>query len=114
MPDQITIRLTHGTKTNKRSRQYQEPVTLALHEDPKLCFLRHLWAYLQLAHVVRDPITHYLFRPLTDDKTGFKSQTAYSGCSMTKMVRKHLEDLGQYSGETAHSFRRGDLQAVAS
>ena len=50
LPKTITGLPSHGTKTCKRSRCHQEPVQYHLLDKPEFCFLRHLWAYMQLCH----------------------------------------------------------------
>ena len=48
LPTELCVLPINGTKTNKRSRAYQEPITVKLQppERAGFCFLRRLWAYL--------------------------------------------------------------------
>jgi hypothetical protein len=112
LPKTITGLPTHGTKTCKRSRCHQEPVQYHLLDKPEFCFLRHLWAYMQLCHFTGKPVQHYILRPLTPNLKEFK-EAPYSGSSTTKMVQTQLQQLSLFTGETSHSLRRGSLQAVA-
>lgn len=114
LPEHLVTLPTHGTKTNRRGRSYQDPVYFHQEtSDPAHCFLSHLWVFLQLCHLTGHTITHYIMRPLLPSKKGFK-EAPYSSSSFAKLIQSHLTTLGMYSGETSHSFRRGTLQATAA
>eukprot|EP00798_Chlamydomonas_sp_ICE-L_P016039 gene16039-biopygen25035 len=113
LPNEVVIKLTYGTKTNKRSRKHQEPVEYFLEPSSGYCFWGHLWAYLQLSHLAGYTVNHFVFRPLASRRDRFKEDQPFSCCALIKRVQKHLKDMGAYDGETSHSFRRGTLQASA-
>eukprot|EP00798_Chlamydomonas_sp_ICE-L_P021123 gene21123-biopygen29849 len=112
MPEVLLSLPTHGTKTKKKGRVYQAPVYIKLHPQPAVCLLSHLWAFQQLCYLSGFPIRHYILRPSTYTQKGFR-EAPYSGCLFTKMVQKHLKAIQLFNHETAHSFRRGALQAAA-
>ena len=113
MPFTLVIRPGHGTKTNKRSRAHQQPVTLKRHTDPDQCAIRQLWVYLQCAHHDGHPIKGYLFRPTLANQKGFKEAPWSTTCFIHRL-QSHLQRLGWFSGETSHSIRRGTLQHTAT
>lgn len=110
-PLELWVYPTHGTKTNKRGRNHQDPVHLTTLAERPLCPITWLWYYMSSCHRMGHPILHYLFRPLNPAWTGFKEQ-AYSCSSFAQMLKARLLQLGLYEGETAHSFRRGTLQST--
>ena len=113
-PPELLILPTHGTKTNKRTRTHQDPITISLQPPGSpFCFITRLWAYLAFAHQHGHPVTHYLFRPHEPSRDRFK-EAPYSSSSLCKMFQARLVALGLFNGETAHSFRRGTLQATAT
>eukprot|EP00798_Chlamydomonas_sp_ICE-L_P003061 gene3061-biopygen20802 len=112
MPEVLLSLPTHGTKTKKKGRVYQAPVYIKLHPQPAVCLLSHLWAFQQMCYLSGFPIRHYILRPSTYTQKGFR-EAPYSGCLFTKMVQKHLKAIQLFNHETAHSFRRGALQAAA-
>lgn len=109
LPAEVWIFPTHGTKTNKQSRNKQDPVHLQLHENPKLCTLRRLWEFMRQHSLSGHPITHYIFRPLAPSHCGFKEAPLTSSCSI-KMLQQRLKAAGLFNGETGHSLRRGGVQ----
>ena len=115
LPPEVWILPTHGTKTNKRSRNHQEPIPLKQQapERASYCFLRRLWVYLAYCQEHGHPITHYLFRPLGPDRLSFK-EAPTSSSSFNQTFKTQLKALGIYNGETPHGLRRGTLQATAS
>jgi hypothetical protein len=112
-PRELLILPTHGTKTNKRSRSHQDPIQLQLGSDPALCFITRLWAYLELCHPTEHAVSHFLLRPWTSFRGNFK-EAPYSSSSFNELVKGTLIKLDLYQGDTAHSFRRGTLQATAA
>ena len=115
LPTEVWILPTHGTKTNKRSRNHQEPIPLKQQapERASYCFLRRLWVYMAYCKEQGYPITHYLFRPLGPDRLSFK-EAPTSSSSLNQTFKTQLKALGIYNGETPHGLRRGTLQATAS
>ena len=109
LPSELWIRPTHGTKTNKQSRNHQDPVHLKLNDEPQFCVLRRLWSFLQLCHRLGQPVQHYVFRPLTANRRCFK-EAPLSSSSFIKMLQAHLVAMAAFNGETGHSLRRGGLQ----
>ena len=78
-------------------------------ETPEVCSLRRLWAFLRLCHATGLTVTHYVLRPLTPDRRGFK-EAPFSSNSYIKMLQRHLTAIGLFNGETGHSIRRGGIQ----
>jgi hypothetical protein len=112
-PEKLLILPTHGTKTNKRSRNHQDPVNLVRHEDPNLCVIRRLWSFMDMCFLGGQAPETFVLRPLSPNGAGFK-HAAYSSSSFNKsQVIKYLTAAGIYEGETGHSFRRGGLQHTA-
>ena len=112
-PSEIWIRPTHGTKVNKQGRNKQDPVRLVAGPNPCFCVVSRMWKYLKCCKVAKQPISHYLLRPFTSNKRGFKEKP-YSSSSFGKRVKQLALTLGIYNGETGHSFRRGSLQHTHS
>ena len=113
VPSEVWVLPTHGTKTNKRGRVHQDPVHLKSHLDPQLCFPTRLWAHLDHCLALGHGATHFVFRPQTAVRGHFK-EAPFSSSSFNKLVQDQLGRMGQFSGETAHSFRRGTLQHTAA
>ena len=114
VPNEIWVFPTHGTKTNKRSRNHQDPAHIArVVGAPDLCFPSLLWAFLELSHLTGHPVSHFIFRPQTPVRGQFK-EAPFTSSSFLKMVQGYLGQLGMFNGETGHSFRRGTLQATAA
>lgn len=114
VPTDLWVLPGHGTKTNKRGRNHQDPVHLpaqASLSDKHLCFVTWLWFFLDQSHKTGQTVQHYIFRPLSPSWAAFQEQ-AYSCTSFAKMIKARLTAIGLYSGETTHSFRRGTLQAT--
>jgi hypothetical protein len=58
----LLILPTHGTKTNKRSRNHQDPVSVPLQPSGSpFCFITRLWAYLAYCEQSGYPNSHYIF-----------------------------------------------------
>ena len=112
-PHELLVLPTHGTKTCKLGRSKQDPVLLYQHTDVRYCCLRRLWAFLDLLHLSGHNVQHYIFRPQTAQHDGFR-EAPFSSSSFSHLVYQRLAEMGDYEGETPHSFRRGTLQATAS
>lgn len=55
------------------------------------------------------PVTGFVFRPLSRSRQRFEER-ALGTSTLGARLRAHLCTMGQYGGETCHSFRRGRLQ----
>ena len=115
LPEEAWVLPINGTKTNKRSRNHQEPIPLKLQppERANFCFLRRLWVYLAYCQERGYPVTNYLFRPMGYDRMSLK-EAPMSSSSLNQTFKAQLMALGIYNGETPHGLRRGTLQATAS
>lgn len=100
-----------GTKTYQGRRAPTVLIPPAL--DADVCPVRALATYtqacLQPGVPPGSPVTEYLFRPLTRGHRGFRN-AAMSSSGMAYRLRQHLQNAGEYTGESCHSFRRGVLQ----
>jgi hypothetical protein len=101
--------IPNGTKTVKGRRA--EAQCFDMTEDTQFCFLSRLLSYVHHCKGAGFPITTYVFRPLDGTRKGFKEQ-AYMSSGLWHSIVKYLTLAGLFEGETAHSFRRGGLQAA--
>jgi hypothetical protein len=101
--------IPNGTKTVKGRRA--DAQCFVVTDDSQFCFLRRLLAFVHHCKGAGFPISSYLFRPLDGSKKSFKEQ-AYLSSGLWHSIAKYLTLAGLFEGETAHSFRRGGMQAA--
>jgi hypothetical protein len=74
-----------------------------------LCSITQLRLCLRAHEVQQHPITNFLTRVLTQDRTGF-CEKPMSSNDISARVQKHLRNAGIYAGHTIHGTRRGSMQ----
>ena len=103
---------TGGTKTRKM--RYPGVVTLAtsVQADGSGMFLPVLRAYALSAVQNGTPLKRWMIRPgyTGPGDRGLFREEALGSNALQQRLRRHLEAMGAYSGESLHSFRRGRTQ----
>eukprot|EP00798_Chlamydomonas_sp_ICE-L_P020389 gene20389-biopygen29161 len=109
LPDPLVILATRGTKTNKRSRIYQDPIAMSSGGPIESDLRLRLEAFLYHCYASGHGVAEFVFRPMAPNKRSF-SEVPYSSSAFTHMLERRLETLGLDEGETSHSFHRGSMQ----
>lgn len=112
LTDPLLVESSQGTKT----RHSKHPGTLELQAAPcdadgagfLVALIPHYAAAMRKAG---SPLLHHLFKP------GKRGQSEYSDSKLesdtfNKRVQAHLKAMGEWSGETLHSIRRGSTQLL--
>ena len=106
----LLVECSAGTKT----RRTRHPGTLEL--APRLeghagCALREILpAYASAMEACQSRLTRWLFPPSNAGHDGFDSDRAMSSGALNRRLRTHLQQLGDWHGESLHGIRRGSTQ----
>ena len=105
LPSKIEVQPAR-TKTHQ-SNPFR--IAISRHSNPLLDSMHWLKASHILAAQADAPIQDYLVRPALKCCKGFKDQPL-TPQSLAARLKVHLSQIGQYEGESRHSFRRGMAQ----
>jgi hypothetical protein len=103
-PGASTQWLPDDTKTGGEDGPMEVPVL-----GGSLCSITQLGLCLAAHEVQHHPITNFITRVLTPDRTGF-AEKAISSNDLNTRVQKHMKEAGIYAGHTIHGSRRGSMQ----
>ena len=107
--DTLLVVCCHGSKTVRR--QLCDPVLFTSGGPHTLDFVARLTFYLNACTQLGFGVTRYMFRPRVPGNRVL-AETPYSNSSLSTNLRAHLTAMGEYGGESMHSFRRGMLQTA--
>ena len=105
----ILVECSGGTKTRKRKHLGPMEVTVGVPGCAEGGLLVMLADYAEECVLLKCPIVHHIFRPMTPNHRWLEEKGMTSG-AMNKMMKALLSWMGGYNGETLHGVRRGSLQ----
>ena len=106
----LLVEPSHGTKGRLTRHPGVVALTRELQEDGRGTFVATVPAYAAAMESLGTPLTHWLFRSGTQAAGGTFLDTCISKQGLQQRLRRHLEAMKAYQGETLHSFRRGTAQ----
>jgi hypothetical protein len=74
-----------------------------------LCSITQLGLCPAAHKVQHHPVTNFITRMLTPDRTGF-AEKATSSNDLNTRVQNDMKEAGIYAGHTIHGSRRGSMQ----
>ena len=102
----------NGVKT--RRRRHCGSFSLLPHSDPRLCFIRRLAAFSHSCSALGMPLQSpagFIFRIMDPHNRSRLAESPLTVSAALSRLRAGLKSLGEYQGETMHSFRRAGMQA---
>ena len=107
----IMVESSRGTKTRKTKHPGTLVLQRVLGDNGNGILLHYLPSYAQAMNEAGSPLTGIMFKPLSPSQTQFEERPYTSGAYSARL-KSHLTACSTWSGETAHSVRRGSTQAL--
>ena len=110
--DPLIVESSNGTKSRKTKHPGTLELQLVPSEEDGGGFLVSLIPLYEVAmRAAGSPLTHNLFKTSYCGTEVF-SEGQFTSDAFNKRLQKHLQDMGEWNGESAHGLRRGSTQLL--